>query len=131
MSGTSWLPRREQNFVDLCLRWKIGLEDPANVAAFGWDPAEVAVVLVAIDAFVMARMAYEQDNSTRNRLIKDEAKDATEHVMEDFANTSIRYNKLMKEENKQYYGIHTPDPIPTPNPRPTTPPRRTRRLSGR
>jgi hypothetical protein len=120
MSGTSWLPRREQDFVDLCLKWKTALEDPVLVAAFGWNQTEVAAVLAKIIVFLTARTAYGQDNSSRNRLAKDEAKDDAEHGMEDFANTSIRYNKLMKEEDKQYYGIHTPDPVPTPNPRPTT-----------
>jgi hypothetical protein len=114
MAGTSWLPRGEQDFVDLCLRWKGALEDPALVAAFGWDPAEVAVVLAFIIAFLTARNAYKEVNSSRNRLIKDEAREAAEHGMEAFANTSIRYNSKMKEEDKQDYGIHTPDHTPTP-----------------
>jgi hypothetical protein len=120
MAGGSWLPRREQDFADLCLKWKVALEDPVLVAAFGWNQADVSAVLAKIIVFLTARTAYGQDNSSRNRLIKDEARDEATHGMEDFANTSIRYNKLMKEEDKRYYGIHTPDPIPTPNSRPTT-----------
>jgi hypothetical protein len=30
-----WLPVREQDFADLCQKWKAGLENPANVANFG------------------------------------------------------------------------------------------------
>jgi hypothetical protein len=120
MSGTSWLPRREQDFVDLCLKWKAALEDPAIVAAFGWNQTDVTAVLAKIIVFLTARTTYGQVNSSRNRLAKDEAKDEAEHGMEDFANTSIRYNKLMKEEDKLYYGIHTPDPVPTPVTAPTT-----------
>jgi hypothetical protein len=119
MSGTSWLPRREQDFADLCAKWKAALEDPAVVAAFGWEQGEVTAVLAMLIAFLTARTAYEQVNSSRNRLVKDEARDMAERVMEGFANASIRYNKKMKEEDKQYYGIHTPDRVPTAN---TAPP---------
>ncbi|MDR1126808.1 MAG: hypothetical protein LBL06_01645, partial [Treponema sp.] len=71
MSGASWLPRGEQDFFDLCQKWKNGLNNPANVAAFGWAQAEVTAVLTALIAFLTARVAYKEDNSTKNRLIKD------------------------------------------------------------
>jgi hypothetical protein len=120
MAGGSWLPRREQDFVDLCLKWKTALEDPVIVAAFGWNQTEVTALLARIIVFLTARTTYGQVNSSRNRLAKDESRKDAEHGMEDFANTSIRYNKLMKEEDKLYYGIHTPDPVPTPVTAPTT-----------
>jgi hypothetical protein len=118
--STDWLPAREQDFSDLCQKWKTGLGNPANVAAFGWNQAVVTAALAMVDAFLTARTAYGQDDSSAKRLAKDEAKEATKNNMRDFANTSIRYNKLMKEEDKRYYGIHTPDPTPTPVPEPAT-----------
>jgi hypothetical protein len=118
--STDWLPSREQDFSDLCQKWKTGLGNPANVAAFGWNQAVVTAALALVDAFLTARTAYGQDDSSAKRLAKDEAKEAAKNNMRDFANTSIRYNKLMKEEDKRYYGIHTPDPTPTPVPEPTT-----------
>jgi hypothetical protein len=118
--SNDWLPPREQDFADLCQKWKTALEDPTVVAAFGWTQAEVTAVLAAINAFLTARSAYGQDDSSRNRLAKDEAREAAKNAMRDFANTSIRYNKLMKEEDKRYYGIHTPDPVPTPIPAPSS-----------
>jgi hypothetical protein len=78
-----------------------------------WNPAEVASTAARVSGFLSARTAYEKDNSTRNRLIKDEAKQAAKAAMREFANTSIRHNKLMKEEDKRNYGIHTPDPTPS------------------
>jgi hypothetical protein len=120
MAGINWLPDREQDFADLCRKWKTGQENPANVAAFGWIQTEVTATLAAINGFLTARTTYEDDNSSRNRLAKDEAKEAAKSAMRDFANTSIRYNKRMKEEDKRYYGLHTPDPIPTPIPAPAT-----------
>jgi hypothetical protein len=66
-----------------------------------------------------ARTTYKQDNSSRNRLAKETAKEA----MRGFANTSIRYNKLMKEEDKRHYGIHTPDSTPSSGTPPTTYPK--------
>jgi hypothetical protein len=113
----SWLPPREQDLVDLCKKWDKGLNDPAAVAAFGWNQTEVTGTVTPINRFLIARAAYQEDNSSKNRLTKDEAKDAGKDAMRDFANTSIRYNKLMTEEQKREYGIHTPgsgSPIPVP-----------------
>jgi hypothetical protein len=118
--SNDWLPKREQDFVDLCLKWKAALEDPTVIAAFGWDQTEVTAVLAMIIAFLAAWTAYQQDDSSRNRLVKDETLETAGTLMRDFANSSIRYNKKMKEEDKRYYGIHTPDPTPTPVPKPET-----------
>jgi hypothetical protein len=76
--------------------------------------------LAPIDGFLTARTVYEQDNSRKNRVTKDEAKETAKEAMRDFANTSIRYNKRMTKAQKEEYGVPTPDPIPTPNPPPTS-----------
>jgi hypothetical protein len=116
-----WLPPREQDLVDLCQKWKRGLENQANGTAFDWKQAEITESLVAIDAFLTARTAYEETDSTKNRVAnKDEAKDAAKSAMRDFANTSIRYNKQMKDEDKLFYGIRLADRTSTPGTEPTT-----------
>jgi hypothetical protein len=115
-----WLPSREQDLADLCQKWKTGLENPANVAAFEWKQAEVTETLAKIDAFLTARTAYEETDSTKNRVAKDEAKEAAKSAMRDFANASIRYNKLMKDEDKLYYGIRLTDHTATPGTEPET-----------
>ncbi|MDR1216068.1 MAG: hypothetical protein LBK25_05235 [Treponema sp.] len=120
MSGASWLPRGEQDFFDLCQKWKNGLNNPANVAAFGWDQAEVTAVLTALIAFLTARVAYKEDNSTKNRLIKDEARVAAEAAMRNFANSAVRFNKLMRDEDRLSYGLYPHDGSHTPDVEPTT-----------
>jgi hypothetical protein len=110
----SWLPTREQDFVDLCQKWKAGLENPANVSVFEWKQAEVNEVVAKIDGFLIARTAYEGNDSTKNRLAKDEAKMDAKQAMRNFANTSIRYNKLMRPEDKLVYGIREADHTATP-----------------
>jgi hypothetical protein len=90
------------------MRWVAGLGNPAMVIAFGWMQAYVTGALTAIEAFLTARDAYLEDDSSKNRLAKDKARDAAKDAMKDFANTSIRYNKLMTAEQKWEYGIHTP-----------------------
>jgi hypothetical protein len=100
-----WLPSREQNLVDLCQKWKTGLENPSNVTNFGWKQAEVTETLATVTAFLAARGAYEETDSTKNRMAKDEAKDSAKNAMRDFANGSIRFNKQMTPEDKQVYGI--------------------------
>jgi hypothetical protein len=97
MPGSDWLPTREQDLADLCQKWKTGLSDAANVTAFGWKQADVTAALTAVDGFLTARTAYEEDDSSKNRLKKDEAKDAAKSAMRDFANTSLRFNKMMRD----------------------------------
>jgi hypothetical protein len=108
-----WLPSREQDLADLCQKWKTGLENPANITNFGWNQAEVTETLAKITAFLTARTAYEEVDSTANRMAKDEAKEAAKSAMRDFANSSIRYNKQMKDEDKLVYGIRPVDRTPT------------------
>ena len=57
-------------------KWKAGLSDAAKITAFGWEQAECAEVAGKITAFLTARTTYETDNSTGNRITKDEAVDA-------------------------------------------------------
>ncbi|MDR0636498.1 MAG: hypothetical protein LBF87_05400 [Treponema sp.] len=109
-----WLPSREQDLADLCQEWKTGLENPANTTNFGWRPAEVADTLAKVNAFLTVRTAYEEVDSTANRMAKDEAKDSVKSAMRDFANTSIRFNKQMNDEDKLVYGIRAPDRTATP-----------------
>ena len=71
-----WVPTREQDFVDLCHKWKTGLSDAANITACAWNQTEVTAALGAVDAFLTARAAYEDDNSSKNRLAKDECPNA-------------------------------------------------------
>jgi hypothetical protein len=122
MAGREWLPRKDQEFAELCRKWKTRLENSANTAAFGWDPAEVAAVLAVIAAFLTAIETYEFVNSTGNRIIKDEARDAAEKAMRDFANTSIRFNKKMAEEERWEYGVPTAASVSTPASVPKTHP---------
>jgi hypothetical protein len=119
MAGGDWLSGGEQKFADLCRKWVDGLGNPANVAAFGWDQANVRVVLGMVIAFLSARNAYENVDSSANRLIKDDAKVAAKVALRDFANSSMRFNKLMRNEDRLLYGLyprygtHTPGAAPT------------------
>jgi hypothetical protein len=116
MPNSDWLPAREQDLADLCQKWKAGLGNPANIAAFGWKQAEADGTVAAIDGFLTAREAYGDNDSTKNRVAKDAAKQA----MRDFANTPIRYNKQMGPEDKLVYGIREADRTATPAGTPET-----------
>ncbi|MDR2178562.1 MAG: hypothetical protein LBP20_11080, partial [Treponema sp.] len=70
--------------------------------------------LAVVDGFLTARAAYENEDTSKNRLKKDEAKDAAKSGMRDFANTSIRFNKRMTDEDKLVYGLHPADKTATP-----------------
>jgi hypothetical protein len=108
-----WIPTKEQDLVDLCGKWKLELEKPVNISAYGWAQPEVTATLGAIDAFLTARTAYEADDSSAKRLAKDEAKEETVDALRDFANSSIRFNKKMSDPQKLVFGIHPADKTPT------------------
>jgi hypothetical protein len=118
MGHKEWLPKREQDLADLAAIWKEDLSSPAKQAAFGWNAAECAAVTGDIDAFLAARAAYQEDKSKLKRLLKTEAQGAVSKAMRDFANSSVRYNKLMDDAAKARLGLppgssgHTPHPDP-------------------
>ncbi|MDR2178114.1 MAG: hypothetical protein LBP20_08775 [Treponema sp.] len=122
MAHSDWIPTREQDLVDLAGKWKAVLSDPAKQTAYGWDAAECAAVTAKIDTFFTARSAYEANNSTANRIAKDEAKGEMIDAMRDFANTAIRFNKRIPEEVKNGLGIHQADTTPTTHAPPTSQP---------
>jgi hypothetical protein len=66
--------------------------------------------LTKVTAFLTARTAYEEVDSTANRMAKDAAKSA----MRDFANSEIRFNKQMRDEDRLVYGIRPVDRTATP-----------------
>jgi hypothetical protein len=122
MPGRDWIPKREQDFVDLCEKWIAVLLDPVKVAEYGWVQAECDAVADTIHTFLTARNAYETDNSSANRLTKDEARENAVNAMRDFANASIRFNKKMDDAAKLAMGVHPQDTTPTIHGRPTSQP---------
>ncbi|MDR2247661.1 MAG: hypothetical protein LBE17_13485 [Treponema sp.] len=52
MAGGDWLPRREQDLVDLCQKWAAVLGEGAKITAYGWNPADCTAVLNQVNAFL-------------------------------------------------------------------------------
>jgi hypothetical protein len=121
-SNSDWLPSREQDLADLCKTWDAGLSSRATAAAFGWDEEACTETHTRISAFLSALDAYNTDDSSKNLLIKQEARDAARHSMREFANSSIRHNRKMSDGDRLDYGIRPPDPKPSPAPKPETHP---------
>jgi hypothetical protein len=122
MARADWLLGREQDFADLCGKWKTEMEDPVKVAAYGWDQTEVTAALGKIGGFLDARSAYKADDSSAKRLAKDGAKEESKAAMRDFANTSVRFNKKMDEAAKARMGVFPRDTTPTRHPTPSVRP---------
>ncbi|MDR2446126.1 MAG: hypothetical protein LBD58_02350 [Treponema sp.] len=122
MAHSDWIPTKEQDLVDLCETWTVIFAESAKITAYSWDQAECTEVSGRISAFLTARTAYETDNSTAKRLAKDEAKGEAIDAMREFANSSIRFNKKMPDEDKLVMGIRPADTTPTTHPVPTSQP---------
>ncbi|MDR1867120.1 MAG: hypothetical protein LBQ77_02495 [Treponema sp.] len=103
-------------------QWAAGLADTEQQSAFDWNEADCTATIARIMAFLNARAVYEINNSTQNRIAKDEAKVEAIRAMRDFANTSIRFNKKMKDEDKLVYGIRPADTKLTTHAPPTSQP---------
>ncbi|WP_162504965.1 hypothetical protein, partial [Treponema endosymbiont of Eucomonympha sp.] len=107
MAHSDWVPAREQDLVDLAGKWTAALADPSKQTSFGWDAEECAETAVKIAEFLRARDIYEADNSTVNRAGKDEAKGDAVDAMRDFANSAVRFNKRMRDDDKLFWGIRS------------------------
>jgi hypothetical protein len=122
MSHSDWIPRREQDLVDLAEKWVVILSDPVQISAYAWDQAECTEVSSKITAFLTARTVYQTNDSTAKCLIKDETKGEMIDAMRDFANSSIRFNKKIPDEVKAALGVHFADNTFTVHPIPTSQP---------
>jgi len=120
MDNRDWLPRREQDLVDLLFKWKQDLADTAKQTAFGWDTAICAALTADIEQYTTRRDIYIEDRSPENRIARDNAKAIVEDGVREFATQSVRNNNKMQAQDKFYLGVHLPNNTHTPSPLPTT-----------
>jgi hypothetical protein len=113
-SGKDWVPRKEQNLLELCGTWDQHITDPQWTAGFGWDETEVGEVVAAIQMFMLARRNYLDDKTSFKRKDKDIAMKAAKAKMREFYESSIRFNKKIPLEKKRILGWRDPDTEPTP-----------------
>jgi hypothetical protein len=99
-------------------RWLKRLRDAVFQALFEWKAADCSAVADKIEAFMAAWNVYKAALSPARRLIKDSAKAVAVGAMRDFANSSIRYNSNMSDDDKLFFGIHAVKAAPTPSPVP-------------
>lgn len=119
MRGEDWIPSHEEEMVSLIARWDEAASDAAKRTAFGWDATACANLVNKITEFLAARSAYREVDSSANLVAKNNAKKVVEKMMREFANSYIRFNPKMSEEDKQYFGIYARDSHNTPKPAPT------------
>ena len=117
-----WLPTKEADLVNLVKKWIPALGDSAKQTLYGWYAGECAETAEKLEAYAAADTAFQADDSTANRIAKNNAKTEAVAAMRDFAAGSIRNNKKMHDEDKVYFGIHLADKNPTPHPAPVSRP---------
>jgi hypothetical protein len=106
-----WIPQALLAFAEFCKKWKAALETSAYVTAFGWVQQAVTACLAAIDAFLAALDAWEVDDSSMKKALRDDARKAAEEAIEHFAAYSVRYNENMTEIQKyEILGVRTRHP---------------------
>ncbi|MDR1352362.1 MAG: hypothetical protein LBK05_03675, partial [Treponema sp.] len=76
MAEKNWVPQALLAFAEFCKKWKAALETAAYVTAFGWVQQAVTACLNAIGAFLTALDAWEKDNSSMNKALRDETRKA-------------------------------------------------------
>jgi hypothetical protein len=100
-------------FVEVIKVWAAWLSDTEKQAAFGWDAAGCTALAAVLNAFLAAQADYEADKTSEKKLTRDEAWDAADTAMRDFANASVRYNRKMTDAQKAHLGIRIKDSTPT------------------
>jgi Tfp pilus assembly protein PilX len=118
MSYKHWMPDREQDFYELSQTWNKYITDQQWYAGFGWDEAEIEPVVMAIQAFALARRNYLDDKTSSKRKDKDIAMKAAKTKIREFYEANIRFNKKIPLEKKRLLGWNDPDTEPTDRPVP-------------
>jgi hypothetical protein len=122
MAKKDWMPRKEQDRLQLMGTWKAGLGNTVYKTQFGWVEAECNALITLIDKAQSAYANYVEDNSSTRRITKDRAMEDATQGMRDFARSSIRFNKKMSAEYKAIFGVYEADREPTPSGEPKTKP---------
>jgi hypothetical protein len=104
--------------VDLAAKWTETLGETAKQTAYGWEAAACTAVTGTITAFLTARSAYGQTNSTENLIAKDEAKTAAVAAIREFARENVRFNKKVDDETRVFLGLRIADTVKTSIPTP-------------
>jgi hypothetical protein len=114
MATTSWIPSREQDFANLCDKWINIFGTESKWATFKWNAEEVGGVKQKIETYRQAYFTHKSGNSTANRIARDIARRDATAAMRMFANTSVRYNNSMNENDRLLLGIRPRDNVRTP-----------------
>lgn len=120
--ATDWLAGNESELMKTCEKWTNTLGREENVTAYEWKMSECVDTLQKITAFTSAYDAFNANDSSMNRIVKNEAKEAAKKSMRSFANTSIRFNRLVDDTMRYFLGIKLRDTVPTNHPRPSSQP---------
>jgi hypothetical protein len=104
-----WLDLPEIELVNLMKIWVALLELSINQTAYMWPANVCATVVNLLLRFEACRVAYAEDNSSKNHDLKKAARAAAEKGMRDFAREYVRYNHLVPDEVKKSMGLHEAD----------------------
>jgi hypothetical protein len=122
------MPQALLAFTAFCKKWDAVLANTTYLTAFGWIQQELTACRNAIAAFLTALDAWDKDDSSMNRALRDDTRKAAEQAIEHFAAHSVRYNEKMTETQKyELLGVRTwhpghpievPGTVPELSPRP-------------
>jgi hypothetical protein len=117
-----WIPTRELELVVLIKIWLKILSDEGKQTLYGWIKESCTETTGILSVFLTKLEAFEADDSTANLVAKKDAKVEAIDAMRDFANSFVRFNKKMQDEDKLVLGIHPSDSTPTYHGPPTSQP---------
>jgi hypothetical protein len=109
-----WIPKREEELVELMKLWQSKLADSALQTAYGWPSDECTRTNADLQVFLDARTAYQTAPTTANRVEKEETKRTAIDSMRKFARERIRNNPLLNDGQKHELGVTVSDKEPSP-----------------
>lgn len=121
MTVNRWLKTKDSDFALQCRRWITLLRAEGAIEVYMWLAVLHEEVCAKIDAFLAAYAVYLGVDNSANRTAKNVTKRAAMTAMQNFANSSIRFNPFMTEAARQEFGI-APRNAATPQPSPESAP---------
>lgn len=118
-----WISRNDEKFFKLCEKWILMLKSETLRTRYKWDDDDCTAVLHDIAISTGAFITYKDNNSTKNRIAKDDAKKIATKSIRAFAASSVRYNQRMDDAARFELGISPRDTVPTTHLRPVSQPR--------
>jgi hypothetical protein len=114
-----WFPGKEADVLKLIKVWEPMLASNTNRTDYSWPVQACTKTQVAMEKFKTAVQDYEDNDSSKNEKIKQDAAKQNEAAIRAFATSHLRVNEDIPDYIKEIMGVHVRDGVSTSQDDPT------------